>query len=320
MPPKIPPATNNTSSPTTASLRWDILRRAFLSRPPPGGSSEISVNCISRRTRRGFNLIPWHLDVSTTEESKPKDTDGLTDVHVTYKLPVGGTSTLVLVQRAENHVDLKDFDVSHRYNIDSTGLVCQWPSEDVLAYFCLTHAEIFRSKKILELGSGYGLAGLAIAASTDASEIVISDGNPQVVDYIQRNILGNAGAFGHTKVQGMALHWNEEVASDLRNTFDIIIASDCTFFKEFHNGLAFIVKALLKPSESSEALFFSPKRGNSLDRFLQKVEEIGLKFSIQEKYENKVWELHTSFLNGSDSSWPNYDKDHCYPLLIRITL
>ncbi|KAG9442635.1 hypothetical protein H6P81_018489 [Aristolochia fimbriata] len=261
MPPKKPqPTSNSTLPPTTASLRWDILRRAFLSRPPPDGSSEIGLNCISRRTKRGFNLIPWHLDVSTSEETKATDTSGLKDVHVSYKLPVEGNSTIVLVQRVENHVDLTDFDVCHRYNIDNTGLVCQWPSEDILAYFCLSHAEFFRSKRVLELGSGYGLAGLAIAVGTDASEIYISDGNPQVVDYIQRNIFGNAGAFGHTKVQAMALHWNEKVALDIKNTFDIIIASDCTFFKEFHDGLAVTVKSLLKPSESSEALFFSPKR------------------------------------------------------------
>lgn len=48
----------------------------------------------------------------------------------------------------------------------------------------LNHALLRRSKRVLELGSGYGLAGLAIAAGTDASEVVISDGNPQVVDCI----------------------------------------------------------------------------------------------------------------------------------------
>jgi methylase of polypeptide subunit release factors len=37
---------------------------------------------------------------------------------------------------------------------------------------------------VLELGSGYGLAGLAVAASTNAAEVVISDGNPQVVGCI----------------------------------------------------------------------------------------------------------------------------------------
>jgi predicted nicotinamide N-methyase len=41
---------------------------------------------------------------------------------------------------------------------------------------------------VLELGSGYGLAGFAIAACTDASEVIISDGNPQVVNCILFNI------------------------------------------------------------------------------------------------------------------------------------
>lgn len=41
-----------------------------------------------------------------------------------------------------------------------------------------------RSKRVIELGSGYGLAGLVTAAITEAVEVVISDGNPQVVDCI----------------------------------------------------------------------------------------------------------------------------------------
>ncbi|KHN00469.1 Calmodulin-lysine N-methyltransferase [Glycine soja] len=87
-------------------------------------------------------------------------------------------------QRVDNRADLSDFEICNRYNIDNTGLVCNWPSEDVLAHYCLSHADIFRSKKVIELGSGYGLAGFAIAAATEASEVVISDGNPQVVDLI----------------------------------------------------------------------------------------------------------------------------------------
>ena len=48
----------------------------------------------------------------------------------------------------------------------------------------LLSCNLSRSKKVIELGSGYGLAGLVIAAVTEALEVVISDGNPQVVDCI----------------------------------------------------------------------------------------------------------------------------------------
>ena len=37
---------------------------------------------------------------------------------------------------------------------------------------------------MIELGAGYGLAGLAIAACTEASEVLITDGNPQVIECI----------------------------------------------------------------------------------------------------------------------------------------
>lgn len=55
---------------------------------------------------------------------------------------------------------------------------------DFLNVISLLFPIIFRSKRVIELGSGYGLAGLVIAAATEASEIIISDGNPQVVNCI----------------------------------------------------------------------------------------------------------------------------------------
>ncbi|MBA0636400.1 hypothetical protein Godav_029162 [Gossypium davidsonii] len=229
-------------------------------------------------------------------------------------------------------------------------LSSQWPSEDVLAYYCLSHADMFRSKRVIELGSGYGLAGLTIAATTEALEVVISDGNPQVVDYILHNINTNSGAFGETRVKPMKLHWNEKEVSNLSHTFDVIVASDCvvddvssqsiettyspltrgkkslcyelkaksTFFKEFHKDLAQVTELLLKKPGPSEAIFFSPKRGNSLDKFLEEIKDNGLLFSITEIYDTEIWNRHQQFMNG-DESWPGYEKDHCYPLLVRIT-
>ncbi|KAG2408807.1 uncharacterized protein HKW66_Vig0036290 [Vigna angularis] len=352
---------DNTANVKASSLRWKILRRALLSRATPPDSEEqshIIIKRISRRTSHGFNLIPSHV-IDDERHPNKRDCSSTRDTRVCYTLPISDAPQLFLTQRVDSRADLDDFEICNRYNIDNTGLVCNWPSEDVLAHYCLSHADIFRSKKVIELGSGYGLAGFVIAAATGASEVVISDGNPQVVDCIllcdvylyhgkrrarcsalvnmikmiipsrrlalqgedtQRNIEANTGAFGDTVVKSMTLHWNQEDITNLADTFDIIIASDCTFFKDFHRDLARIVKHLLSKAGSSEAIFLSPKRGNSLDLFLELAKENGLRFSVTENYDQEVWKRHEGFLSEDRDSWPSYEKGHSYPLLIRITL
>ncbi|XP_061357171.1 calmodulin-lysine N-methyltransferase isoform X2 [Gastrolobium bilobum] len=313
----------NRTNEKASSLRWKILRQALLSHPSPSNElSQRGIKRISRRTSHGFNLIPSHVIEDERGSNKCDGSSTSTrDARVCYTLPIPGAPQLFLTQRVDNRADLSDFEICDRYNIDNTGLVCNWPSEDVLAHYCLSHADIFRSKKVIELGSGYGLAGFVIAAVTEASEVVMSDGNPQVVDYTQRNIEANSGAFGDTIVKSMMLHWNQEDTFKDADTFDIIVASDCTFFKDFHRGLARIVKHLLSKAGSSEAIFLCPKRGNSLDLFLEVAEENSLHFSVTENYDKDVWKRHEGFLNGEDRDcWPSYEKGHCYPLLIRITL
>uniref|UniRef100_A0A7N0UUA4 Calmodulin-lysine N-methyltransferase n=1 Tax=Kalanchoe fedtschenkoi TaxID=63787 RepID=A0A7N0UUA4_KALFE len=245
-------------------------------------------------------MIPFHL----VDQPSVADVDEkFNDACFCYTLPVEGVPKLYLMQRVDVGARLEDFEVCNRYDIDNTGLVCQWPSEDVLAYFCMMHADMFRSKRVIELGSGYGLAGLVVGAASDA---------------LERNIHLNSKAIGGTKMSCMTLHWNQEYASSLTGTFDVIIASDCTFFKEFHKGLAQTVKLLLKEGPS-EALFFCPNRGDTLDKFLKVVEECGMHFNVTENYDPEVWKRHGGFMNG-DPAWPNYAKDHCYPLLVRLTL
>ncbi|TKY55917.1 Calmodulin-lysine N-methyltransferase [Spatholobus suberectus] len=326
---------DNRTNEKASSLRWKILRGALLPRsspPDPGNpifthvefprfneQSQTIIKRISRRTVQGFNLIPSHV-IDDARDSSKRDGSSARDARVCYTLPIPGAPQLFLTQRVDNRADLSDFEIGNRYNIDNTGLVCNWPSEDVLAHYCLSHADIFRSKKVIELGSGYGLGGFVIAAAMEASEVVISDGNPQVVDYTQRNIEANSGAFGDTVVKSMTLHWNQEDTSNVAGAFDIIIASDCTFFKDFHRDLARIVKHLLSKAGSAEAIFLSPKRGNSLDLFLEVAKENGLHFSVTENYDKEVWKRHEGFLNEDRDSWPSYEKGHSYPLLIRITL
>ncbi|CAI9110945.1 OLC1v1011056C1 [Oldenlandia corymbosa var. corymbosa] len=262
--------TNSSSStPTSSSLRWKILRRALLRKHSsvPDDHSDMGLNRVSRKATQGFNLIP-RLIVDD-HSGEPSDTllsrntllGSSKDAFLCYKLPIHNSPYIRLCQRVDDGADLNDFEVCNRHNIDNTGLVCLWPSEDVLAYYSLSNTDMFRDKRVIELGSGYGLAGLVIAVVTEALEVVITDGNPQVVDYIQQSIEANSGAFGGSQVKSMVLHWNHPEKIDMLNSFDIIVASDCTFFKEFHKDLARTIRMLLKKKSSSEAILLSPRRG-----------------------------------------------------------
>ncbi|XP_071722096.1 calmodulin-lysine N-methyltransferase-like [Rutidosis leptorrhynchoides] len=300
----------------SSSIRWGILRRALLRNRNSHISdkqSQVEIESISRKTKHGFNLIPCQLLLDNNNINKQESQSDSRDCCMCYTLPIHGSPKLYLYQRTNSHADLNDFEICNRYRIDNTGLVCSWPLEDVLAYFRMSNADMFRSKRVLELGSGYGLAGLVVAATTEAVEVVISDGNPQVVDYIQHNIEANTGLFGDTNMKSMMLHWNQTEISNISNTFDVIIASDCTFFDEFHKDLVRITELLLRSTSPSEAIFFSPKRGDSLDKFVKEVEGRGLQYSLVENYNELVWKHHQKFMNGNEL-WANYEKRSLLPI------
>ncbi|KAL5210907.1 hypothetical protein ABZP36_006530 [Zizania latifolia] len=143
------PAARGTSN---ASLRWRILRRALVACSAAASSSPAEQRAKCQQRAKETNSVP----------------DQLTPYH---------HNQLQNKQKRLPEVSyLDDTDFQDRYNIGAIGLVWKFP---VLVYHCVNHSDMFRSKKVPELGSGYGLAGFVIAAGTDADEVVISDGNPQ---------------------------------------------------------------------------------------------------------------------------------------------
>ncbi|RXH75005.1 hypothetical protein DVH24_029726 [Malus domestica] len=142
----------------------------------------------------------------------------------------------------------------------------------------------------------YSTCSLTVAQNEDVVRQFL-EGNPcaelQVIDAAENwpckngrhNIDANSESSGGTRVKSMMLHWNQNEISTISGEFDLIVASDCTFLKEFHNGLAQILKFLLGKMQPSEAMFFGPKRGVSLDEFLERIKECDLRFSIAENYD-----------------------------------
>ncbi|MCO5581573.1 hypothetical protein L7F22_035461 [Adiantum nelumboides] len=300
-----------------ASLRWQLLRRHLL--PKADHCDDQELIQVSRRPRGRFGLVMIErLPLCEVEEDEWPNKE-LRSIVVKYQVPVNPVVDLVLIQRKENGACLSDFAYAKENQIDMTGLVGLWPAEEVLTHFCACNPSLFRNKRVLELGSGYGLGGLAIAACTEATEVVLTDGNPQIIEYVKVNIRRNVQVFGTTEVKAHLLNWGDNLPSTFVHSFDIVIAADCTFFRESHLALACSVKGLLKNSGDSQALLFNPQRDGSLHAFLQIARDLRLSVDLKEQYNASVWSIHESLMKGETQRWCNYDMDHCYPLLAVLT-
>ncbi|XP_046618096.1 protein-lysine N-methyltransferase EEF2KMT [Neodiprion virginianus] len=72
-------------------------------------------------------------------------------------------------------------------SLGTTGL-CTWQAGLGLAEWCMENKELLRGRKILELGCGVGLTGLAIIRSCAPKEYIFSDFHPAVLTMLCKNI------------------------------------------------------------------------------------------------------------------------------------
>jgi predicted nicotinamide N-methyase len=112
-----------------------------------------------------------------------------------------------------------------------------WPASIGLARFIFENDPEFKNKKLLELGSGVGLSG--IAAKMAGSEVVQSDFSIEALRFTEVNCLQN-------RVPGDGLllaDWRNFPAEI--NGFDWIIGADILYEKTLHQNLLEIFKQAL---------------------------------------------------------------------------
>jgi predicted nicotinamide N-methyase len=190
----------------------------------------------------------------------------------------------------------------YQEKVDNTGNLQLWPCEEILTLYCLFNDQKFLNKRIIELGAGFsGLCSLAIKKNLDIGEIYITDGNSKSVEALERNVALNFGE--RNDIFCKELLWDAK-ANNEYGEFDIVLISDCLFFKNYHNDLVITIKRLLK--KEGECIIIAPPRGDSMDIFLKIAEEF---FEIVKRTEE------IEFIKLTKNEADNYN-----PFYIKLTL
>ncbi len=147
-----------------------------------------------------------------------------------------------------------------------------WTSSLELARFCLTEADM-KGKRVLELGSGLGLGG--VAAAKAGAYVTLSDYEEDALDFARYNCARNLPADVLERcVQFLHLDWRQV---PLIGPFDLIIAADVVYERRNFFPLADMLTRMLKPG--GHAVLTEPGRTIG-DHFFELLREEGFDLTV----------------------------------------
>lgn len=311
---------------SAAAERWKILKRAILA-ASRGSQDDIEITEASVRSFTSFELFKVTDIVEKELNGCVCRQAGAGSIwkKYSYEMVIDGCATSTNEGTKGNStgdVDGKSEKVSamicllppktsleDMMGFNNTGNVCVWPSEEVLAHYCLENQEQFRGKSVCELGGGMTcLAGLMLALTAVPTQVMLTDGNTMSVENVRHILRANAERLSGVEISSEVLLWDEAFIHSEHSRFDFVVCADCLFFVELHQILCLVIQKLLVPGGT--ALLLNPARSGTLDQFVRVAENL---FAVRkiEKYSELVWEKHCAALTSD-----RYKSDLHYPVLL----
>lgn len=303
-----------------ARERWKILQQAVLSpddreRQHNSGASNHVGGFSSFNL---FTVVPASPSLKRrsspcdeTERVSPKF-PAVSEEWITYKVKGNIDKTRhveVVVKLVSEKVSLETL-----VGFNNTGNVCVWPSEEVMAYYCLKRLRMFQGASVCELGGGMtSLSGLLLASTQVPSKVLLTDGNQKAVHNLQEIIANNVSLID-SDVSAKVLLWDQSflnTPSIYDASFDFVLCADCLFFEQSHSELAQAILKLMKMT--GEAIIFAPKRSGTFEQFCV----IARKFfdlQVIPKYDDFIWHKHETLQMYDD----HYKEDLHYPVMISL--
>ena len=300
-----------------AKQRWQMLKVALLStdrhvdQPKYSGGKP---NLASVRRFSSFDLfkvLEFDSSWSTCSEDDESEENPVVKwyqyEHLGSNLKVSAR-VCVLIERAT---------LEEMMGFNYTGNVCIWPSEQVMALFCLENVGLFTNACVCELGAGMtGLAGVLLACTSLPREVLLTDGNPKSVENMKKIVKMNSNCCHEGSVLVDVLTWDPSLLdgelSHYKGRFDSVICADCFFFLDLQLPLMQVISLLLKPQGT--AYIFAPGRNGSLDKFCTLARDCFV-VTRREEYLEEVQVKHKQFMKDL-LPIGLYDPDIHYPQCI----
>uniref|UniRef100_A0A7S1J6C8 Uncharacterized protein n=1 Tax=Eutreptiella gymnastica TaxID=73025 RepID=A0A7S1J6C8_9EUGL len=193
-----------------------------------------------------------------------------------------------------------------------------WDSAVILTQYLSRSPQVnrdqFQKAAVLELGSGTGLLGLALAQL--GADVVLSD-LPQVVPLLEANASFNGAtvrdAGGTTRIA--ALDWKEPLAQDTDAEYQYIVGADVVY--SFASVLPFVrIIHTLRAKNKKAAVFIAHKRRMAeLDAIWQALlqaaglkltmvpVDAGVDFDPPKDYSPDLYAIYSGVFTQEDTSW-----------------